>query len=51
MNWVESLGPLLQRYAGSQSAQAPPDVEQHFDQLTEAAPSSEIAEGLAAAFR
>jgi len=51
MNWMESLGPLLQQYTSSQSAQPPANVEDHFDQVAQNAPSSEVAEGLAAAFR
>ncbi len=51
MNWMESLGPLLQQYTSSQSAQPPANVEDHFDQVAQAAPASEVAEGLAAAFR
>lgn len=51
MNWMESLGPLLQQYTSSQSAQPPANVEDHFDQVTRVAPASEVAEGLAAAFR
>ena len=51
MNWTETLGPLLRQYTSSQSAQPPANVEQHFDQVAEHAPASELAEGLAAAFR
>lgn len=51
MNWMEGLGPLLQQYASSQSAQPPANVEEHFDQVAQRAPASELAEGLAAAFR
>lgn len=51
MNWTESLGPLLRQYTSSQSAQPPANVEEHFDKVTQSAPASEVAEGLAAAFR
>jgi hypothetical protein len=51
MNWTESLGSLLQQYTSSQSAQPRADVETHFDQVAQVAPSSEMAEGLSAAFR
>ncbi|MEO8125789.1 MAG: hypothetical protein ABJF23_01145 [Bryobacteraceae bacterium] len=51
MNWMDSLGPLLQQYTSSQSAQPPADVEEHFDRVAQNAPASEMAEGLAAAFR
>ncbi len=51
MNWMEGLGPLLRQYTSSQSAQPPANVEDHFDQVAQVAPASEVAEGLAAAFR
>jgi len=51
MNWMETLGPLLQQYTGSNPSQPAPNVEDHFDQVAQAAPASTVAEGLAAAFR
>lgn len=49
MGWMDQLGGLLQQYAG---AQTPTDeVHDHFDQFSQAAPSSAVADGLAAAFR
>src|SRR5438270_7709859 len=51
MNWMETLGPLLQQYTRSNPSQPAPNVEEHFDQVAQAAPTSTVAEGLAAAFR
>ena len=51
MSWFEQIGGLLQQYAGAQGAQAPTSVHNDFDQFTQAAPQSAIADGLAAAFR
>jgi hypothetical protein len=57
MGWMSKVGDLLTRYTGGASAGAAtgaapaPDVHQHFDQVAAAAPTSVIAEGLAAAFR
>ncbi|MGC1170535.1 MAG: hypothetical protein WA886_16650, partial [Candidatus Acidiferrales bacterium] len=52
MSWMDKIGGLLKQYSsGSGAAAAPaPDVHAHFDQVAEAAPTSTIAEGLAAAF-
>ena len=51
MSWMDKVGGLLKQYtSGSGAAAAPaPDVHAHFDQVAEAAPTSTIAEGLAAA--
>jgi hypothetical protein len=52
MSWLNQVGNLLNQYTSSGAAAAPaPDVHAHFDQVAQAAPSSVIAEGLAAAFR
>ncbi|HXU21960.1 MAG TPA: hypothetical protein VN788_15360, partial [Verrucomicrobiae bacterium] len=52
MSWLNQVGHLLQQYTSGGAAAAPaPDVHAHFDQVAQAAPSSVIAEGLAAAFR
>ena len=52
MSWLNQVGNLLQQYTSGGAAAAPaPDVHAHFDQVAQAAPSSVIAEGLAAAFR
>jgi hypothetical protein len=49
MGLMDQLGGLLQQYAGA--AQAPSTVHDDFDQLSQAVPESEVADGLAAAFR
>ncbi len=51
MDWLNQLGGLLQQYSGAQPAQAPDTVEDDFDQLTQAAPESALADGISAAFR
>jgi hypothetical protein len=52
MSWITQVGNLLKQYtSGGAAAQPAPDVHAHFDQVAAAAPSSTIAEGLAAAFR
>src|ERR1700722_18428168 len=57
MGWMSQVGNLLAQYTGGASSGAAtgaapaPDVHQHFDQVAAAAPTSVIAEGLAAAFR
>jgi hypothetical protein len=51
MNWTDQLGNMLKQYtSGGAAAQPAPDVHAHFDQVAQAAPTSVIAEGLAAAF-
>lgn len=52
MSWLDQVGNLLKQYTPSGAAAAPaPDVNAHFDQVVQAAPSNVIADGLAAAFR
>ncbi|HEU4593760.1 MAG TPA: hypothetical protein VFS10_01235 [Pyrinomonadaceae bacterium] len=51
MDWMNQLGGLLKQYSGAQPEQAPDTVEDDFDQLTQAAPGSALADGLSAAFR
>jgi hypothetical protein len=51
MDWMKQIGGLLNQYSGAQPAQAPDTVEDDFDQLTQAAPESALADGLSAAFR
>jgi hypothetical protein len=52
MTWTDQLGNLLKQYTsgGAAVAQPAPDVNAHFDQVAQSAPSSVIAEGLSAAF-
>lgn len=52
MSWVDEVGILLKQYTSGGAAAAPAlDVNAHFDQVVQAAPTSVVAEGLAAAFR
>ena len=49
MNWTDSIGGLLQQYAG-QNVNSD-NVENHFDQVTQAAPSASLGGALADMFR
>ena len=51
MSIFDQIGGLLQQYAGGQAQQNPAQAEQHFDQVAQAAPQEQVAEGLAGAFR
>jgi hypothetical protein len=51
MSWMNELGGLLDQYAGASAAPAPDTVDNDFDEITQAAPRSAIADGLAEAFR
>jgi hypothetical protein len=51
MDWMNQLGGILQQYSGAQGGQAPDTVHDDFDQLSQQAPQSALADGLAAAFR
>jgi hypothetical protein len=52
MTWTDQIGSLLKQYTSGGAAAAPaPDVHAHFDELAKAAPASEIADGLSAAFK
>lgn len=52
MSWLDQVGNLLKQYTSGGAATAPaPDVDQHFDQVTQAAPTHVVADGVAAAFR
>jgi hypothetical protein len=52
MGLFDQLSGVLQQYANSTaSGQVNPQVNEHFDQVAQAAPSSALADGLAAAFR
>jgi hypothetical protein len=51
MDWTDQVGNMLKQYtSGGAAAQPAPDVHAHFDQVAKAAPTSVIADGLAAAF-
>jgi hypothetical protein len=51
MSWMDQIGGLLQQYTGANAAQAPGTAHDDFEQLAQHAPSSTLADGLAAAFR
>ena len=53
MSWTDKVGSLLKQYAtpGGAAAQPAPDVQAHFDEVSQVVPSGTLAEGLAAAFR
>jgi hypothetical protein len=51
VNWMNQIGELLQQYNGADPRRAPDTVEDDFDQLAQNAPQTELADGLAAAFR
>ena len=51
MDWMNQIGGLLQQYQGAQPNQAPDTVHDDFDQFSQNAPPSALADGLAAAFR
>jgi hypothetical protein len=50
-NWMNQLGNLIQQYGGAAAQPAPEHVYQDYDQVTQAAPRSALASGLAEAFR
>lgn len=49
MDWMNQIGGMLQQYAGGE--QNADNVHDDFEQTAQAAPSSVVADGLAAAFR
>ena len=51
MNWIDQVGGLLQQYTSGNETDASPQVHDDFDQVAQAAPSSTLADGIAAAFR
>ncbi len=51
MDWMNQISGMLQQYSGANANQAPSTVHNDYDQFTQAAPQSAIAEGLSAAFR
>jgi len=50
MGLLDQVSDVLKQYAGG-TGQVPGNVDQHFDQVAQAAPQSSLAEGIAAAFR
>ncbi len=51
MDWMNQLSEVLQQYNGAGAAPARSNVGDDFDQIAQTAPPSELADGLAAAFR
>jgi hypothetical protein len=52
MSFLSGIGDLLKQYSANNATPgAAPAVEQHFDQVAQAVPSSTLAGGLAEAFR
>lgn len=50
MGLLDQVSDVLKQYSGG-AGQVPGNVDQHFDQVAQAAPQSSLAEGIAAAFR
>ncbi len=51
MDWMNQLSGVLEQYTGAAAAPAPSNVQDDFDQIAQKAPPSQLADGLAAAFR
>ncbi len=51
MSWMNEIAHVLQNYAQDDQGQTGQDVEQHFGQVAQAAPQSDLADGLSAMFR
>ncbi len=51
MSWMNEIANVLQNYSQGTPGGASPEVEQHFDQVAQAAPRSAMAEGLSSMFR
>lgn len=51
MSWIEQVGGLLQQYTSANDTETPPQVNEDFDRVAQAAPTSTLADGIAAAFR
>ncbi len=51
MDLMGQLGDLLQQYSGAQGNAAPAEVDRDFEQVSQAAPASSMADGLLAAFQ
>ncbi|MEA2174535.1 MAG: hypothetical protein QOD00_2127, partial [Blastocatellia bacterium] len=51
MGWMDQIGGLLQQYTGASAGQTSNTAHDDFEQLAQHAPSSALADGLAAAFR
>ena len=51
MSWMDQIGGLLQQYTSANTENTSPHVTDDFDQVAQAAPTSTLADGIAAAFR
>jgi len=53
MSFTDKVGNLLRQYAssGGAAAQPAPDVQAHYDEVSQAVPSGTLADGIAAAFK
>src|SRR4051812_24905340 len=51
MDWMQELGGVLGRYEGATASNPPESAHEDFDQVARAAPKTDLAQGLAAAFR
>jgi hypothetical protein len=51
MDWMNEISGMLSQYTGTGGNQPSQDVGDHFDQFTQAAPTSALADALSAAFR
>lgn len=51
MNFLHTLGDMLERYVGADATQPPKNVDNDYDEVTRQAPGRSIAEGIAEAFR
>lgn len=51
MDWMGKLGGILQQYGGADPNRAPSNVDDDFDQVTQAAPRDTISDALSTAFR
>jgi hypothetical protein len=51
MGWMDQLAGVLQNYAGSAGAENQAEVANHFNQVAQAAPTNDLANGIASMFR
>ena len=51
MSWIDEAAGLLQKYSGASPSSPPPDAATDFNKVAEKAPTTEMAGGLAEAFR
>ena len=51
MNWLNQVNDILNKYGSNRPATVPDSVDDDFDRFSNTAPSSQLSEGLAEAFR